>query len=348
MDGPLRSASGRRRSAIAVAALAACLAFASLAAVSAFAHALHPALLELVERGDGAIDVIWKTSLTQLSGVTLAPRLPARCVNESDRVESVDGIAVVERWTVRCGEGGLAGLDVAVDGLAASKTDALVRAAFADGRAFQSVLRPASPSLVVPARPSRLDVLRDYGRMGVEHILGGPDHLAFVLGLLLLATSPGMLLGTITAFTVGHSVTLALAALGLARLRQQPVEIAIAATVFLLAVEVAGGARDAAGLLRRRPWLVAGAFGLLHGLGFAGALAEVGLPQGEVPLAVLSFNLGIEAGQLLFVAAMLAVDVAIRRWTGGRPAWVETAAAYAIGSLAALWCIERTASLLGV
>ncbi|MFM8409885.1 MAG: HupE/UreJ family protein [Alphaproteobacteria bacterium] len=311
-------------------------------------HALHPALLDLAELPDNAIAVTWKTSLTQLSGVSLSPRLPTRCTDVGDRAESVDGIAVVERWTVRCGPGGLAGLEVAVDGLAASKTDALVRAAFADGRTMQAVLRPASPAMVVPSRPSRLSVLRDYARMGVEHILGGPDHLLFVLGLLLLATSPRMLLGTITAFTVGHSITLALAALGLARLRQQPVDVAIAATVFVLAVEVAGGGRGTAGRLRRSPWLVAGLFGLLHGLGFAGALAEVGLPQGEVPLSVLSFNLGIEAGQLLFVAAVIALDVALRRRAGGRPAWVQTAVAYAMGSLAALWCIERTAALFGV
>lgn len=319
-------------------------------AANAFAHALHPALLELRERADGMISVTWKTSLTQAPGVRLAPGLPTPCADVGESSEEVDGIAVVQRWTTRC-PGGLAGLEVAVEGLASSRTDALVRATFGDGRVFQAILRPSTPTTVVPARPSRVAVLRDYARLGFEHVLASPEHLLFLFGLLLLATGPAMLVRMVVAFTLGHSVTLTLAALGLGRLRQETVDLAIAATVFLLAVELAGphaSRDDRPGPLRRGAWLVAGLFGLLHGLGFAGALAEIGMPDGEIPAALLSFNLGIEAGLLAFLALLLALDAAWRRLAGDRPAWMESAAAWVIGALAALWCFERGAALFGV
>ena len=312
------------------------------------AHALHPALLDLSEDADGTTSVTWKTSVAQIPGVVLAPRLPASCAVIKPPVRTSDELALVERSVVRCGPGGLVGSEIGIAGLGESKTDALLRVRLVDGRLVQAVLRPDASRYVVPAKPSRLDVLRDYGRLGVSHILTGPDHLLFVLGLLLLAASPAMLLRTITAFTIGHSITLTLAALGLARVPQAPIEIAIAASVFFLAVELAGPGGTRAGLVRRLPWLVAGGFGLLHGLGFAGALAEVGLPAGEIPPALLAFNLGIESGQLLFVAFVLLVDALVRLVVGTRPARIERDAAYAIGSLAALWCMERTAALLGL
>ena len=319
-----------------------CLALSGHAA----AHPLAPAFLEIAERADGVSTVTWKTSTSQLPGVMLTPRLPSGCVRDGTPTQTLSGTGVVERWTARCGASGLVGHEIAIDGLQNSKTDALLRVALADGRTVQAILRPDAPSLVIPARPTGLDVLRGYGRLGVEHILTGPDHLLFVLGLLLLAAGPATLLKTITAFTVGHSVTLSLAVLGFAKVPPQPIEIGIALSVFLLAVELTR--RDAARLsmIRRLPWLMAGMFGLLHGLGFAGALTQVGLPDGEIPLAVLAFNVGIESGQLLFVATVLGLAEGLRRVVAARPAWLELGSAYVMGSVAALWCIERTVAMI--
>ena len=233
-----------------------------------------------------------------------------------------------------------------MDGLATGKTDALVRIMLADGRVVQGVLRAGEPRLAIPVRARRVDVLRSYAKLGIEHILTGPDHLLFVFGLLLLVASPGLLVRTITAFTAGHSVTLSLAALGLARLPSRPIEVGIAVSVFLLAVELSRDPRPTPTLMRRAPWAIAGLFGLLHGLGFAGALAEVGLPDGEIPTALFAFNVGIEIGQLCFVGIVLAAGVAVasivtRRIPAAR--WIPV---YAMGSLSALWCIERTLALV--
>ena len=183
---------------------------------------------------------------------------------------------------------------------------AVVRVVFSDGRVAEGVLAGDPPVFQVPAAPRPWRVLVDYARLGVGHILTGPDHLLFVFGLVLLAGASRRLLTTVTAFTLGHSVTLAAAVLGLVRLPAAPIEVAIAASVFVLAVELA---RDPGrpSAIRRRPWVMAFVFGLLHGLGFASALTEAGLPAGEIPLALLGFNLGIEVGQIAFVGCVLAI-----------------------------------------
>jgi hydrogenase/urease accessory protein HupE len=220
----------------------------------------------------------------------------------------------------------------------------LLRLVLADGRAIRHVLTAEQPSFVVPAREGALDVLASYGRLGVEHILTGYDHLLFVLGLVLLVGGGRRLLETVTAFTLGHSVTLALAVLGLVRVPQPPIEAGIAFSIYVLAVELAPRRLSRKPtLLARAPWLMAGLFGLLHGLGFAGALAQVGLPQGEIPLALFAFNLGIEAGQLVFVGVVLAVWAALRALPVRWPPSVLYVPAYAMGTLAAFWCLQRLA-----
>ncbi len=309
------------------------------------AHTMAPALLEITDQGAGLFAVSWKTSLMAPVGVTLQPILPAGCVDETARTETSGVESVTTRWTVRCARG-LAGGTVGVDGLATGKTDALVRIAFADGREVQGVVRASEPRLAVPARRARLDVLASYGKLGVEHILSGPDHLLFVLGLLLIVMTPRLLVKTITAFTLAHSITLSLAILGVVAFPSRLIEVGIAASVFLLAVELTRAAPSST-RLRRAPWLAAGAFGLLHGFGFAGALAEVGLPAGDIPLALFSFNLGIELGQLAFVALVAAVGWLIVHMVARRPAWLTLGPAYVMGSLSALWCLERAALLAG-
>jgi len=257
-----------------------------------------------------------------------------------------DEQSVSLRWTVDCGPQGLVGRDVAVEGLGPVRIDVLVRIALPDGRVVNRVLRADDPRLTVPARASRPAVVASYGRLGITHILSGPDHLLFVLGLLLLVPRARPLLKTITAFTLGHSITLSLVALDVVRVPSAPVELLIAVSVLVLAVELARDASLAPDPLRRNPWWMACVFGLLHGMGFAGALAEVGLPQAEIPLALFAFNVGIEIGQIVFVAVAGAALVALRpRLADASAAWLR-APAYGIGTCAAFWCFERAAVLL--
>ena len=307
----------------------------------ASAHPLAPSLLEIVEEAPGVATVRWKTPRKVAPGSDLLPVLPPDCrrAGEADVEETEE--ALLASWRVDCAGGSLAGRPVEVRGIAGSRTDVLFRVALADGRTFRGVLTAALPAFAVPERAGAPAVSAAYLRLGVGHILGGYDHLLFVLGLVLLVGRGRRLLGTITAFTLGHSVTLSLAALGIVHVPVAPVEAAIAFSIVLLAAELARGPEAAPGFVRHSPWLATGSFGLLHGLGFAGALSEVGLPEGEIPLALLSFNLGIEIGQVTFVLALLALaavtPAAGARFTG--PARGVTA--YATGSLAAFWVLER-------
>ncbi len=324
-----------------VAALA--LAFAPAVAT---AHPLAPALLDLHERGEGKVEVAWKLPRRTLAGVDRSPELPPTCHRVETLPRVVTGLSVTERWIADCGAGGLVGQRVGVRGLDATSTDALLRVTLADGHVIQRVLRPDAAFVDVPEATPGLEVAQDYGTLGLEHILTGADHLLFVFGLLLLVGGGRRLVQTITAFTVGHSITLSLAATGFVHFPSRPIEVAIALSIFWLAVDLARHAERRASWMRRAPWLMAGSFGLLHGLGFAGALAEAGLPAGEIPLALLSFNLGIETGQLLFVAAMLAASSLLRGLAPRVPIWLARVPVYAMGSLAAYWCIERAALLI--
>ena len=317
-----------------------------LGAGPARAHPLAPALLELREHGDGRVEVKFKTPAKRLPGTNLVPLLPESCSTTALPTIEREGTGIVERYAVAC-NASLAGARVGIRGLEASQTDALLRVELADGRHVQSVLRSSEPSLVIPRQPSRLGVLRDYVRLGVEHIASGLDHLLFVFGLLVLvAARTGPLLKTVTAFTVGHSVTLSLAVLGFVSFPSGLVELAIAGSIFVLGAELAQGPGGAPGRLRRFPWAMAGAFGLLHGFGFAGALAQVGLPSGEIPLALFAFNVGIELGQLAFIGLVLAAWRLVARVQVPMPPWSSALPAYGIGCLAAYWCIERAAGLI--
>ncbi len=232
----------------------------------------------------------------------------------------------------------LVGQRIGVQGLHERATDALLRIRLADGRLIETVLRGDAPVISIPERTGRLDVLHGYLRLGFEHILSGPDHLLFVLGLVLLVRGRRRLLWTITAFTAGHSVTLSLAVLGFVHIAPAPVEALIAFTIFVVAVKLTG---DRQGWAQRFPWAMAGAFGLLHGLGFAGALAQVGLPDAEIPLALFSFNVGIELGQLCFVACVLGSRAALHLLPVHWPRATDLIPAYTIGSLAVFWMLAR-------
>jgi len=225
-----------------------------------------------------------------------------------------------------------------------ARTNALVRIELPGGFVQRGVVYGGSPTLEVTGAPSAWQTARDYAALGFGHITGGIDHLLFMLGLLLLVRGTRMLVETITAFTLGHSVTLSLAALGFVHLPTRPIEVAIAASILWLAVELAQPASAPRGQAWRRPRTLAGAFGLLHGFGFARALAEVGLPPHDIPLALGSFNLGIELGQLSFALVLIPAYALARRL--GMAAAPTRALAYAIGSLASFWMFQRAALLL--
>jgi hypothetical protein len=315
-----------------------------LAAAGAWAHPLAPSLLDVRVRDGGRAEVTFKTPALQPSGSRIEPQLPVHCQVVDEPEVREEGSAAVVRMQLDCGVRGLIGSRLGISGLGDSRTNGLVRVELPGGHVQRGVVDAAAPTLEVTGAPSAWQTARAYCALGFEHILGGIDHLLFVLGLLVLVRGPRMLIETVTAFTVGHSITLSLAALGFARAPTGPIEVAIAASIVWLAVEIAqpGGGPTR---LWHRPRTLAGGFGLLHGFGFAGALAEVGLPASDIPLALGSFNVGIELGQLCFVAVLVLAYLAAKRVGYAAPAWGGRAIAYGIGSLASFWMFERIAQL---
>jgi hypothetical protein len=324
--------------------LAPLLALLLVAGASA-AHELRPAYLELRELGDGRYEARFRVPTRDGRALPLRAVLPDACRESSARSLVTSGAAREERFAFAC-PGGLAGRELRIDGLAATLTDVLVRVERADGTAQVARLLPRSPALRVEAAPGTLSVAQSYLALGVEHVLGGPDHLLFLLALLWIVRGSRQLVATISAFTLAHSLTLAAAALGVLRLPAQPVEAAIALSIAFLAREIVCAGRGRSGLGSRRPWLVAFAFGLLHGFGFAGALREVGLPERAIPLALLCFNAGVELGQLGFAALAIAPAAAALRLLP-KLRWPEALPAYAIGALASFWTIERVIGFFG-
>jgi hydrogenase/urease accessory protein HupE len=317
------------------------LAFAGLSGVAS-AHEVRPAYLELRESSSGELDVLWKTPMVGDMRLALAPVLSGESEELTPMATRHTGNAAVQSWRLRLAEP-LRGRTLHIDGLAATMTDALVRIEFADGSNWVARLTPQSPELKIPEEQRSGAVAAIYFGLGVEHILLGIDHLLFVLALLLVTRGTKRLVLTITAFTVAHSITLALATVGVVQMPASPVEAVIALSIVFVAAEVIHAQRGIEGLTARAPWIVAFTFGLLHGFGFAGALAEIGLPQGQIPLALFFFNVGVEAGQLLFVAAVLAVMALWRRARVTPPDWAGLVPPYAIGSIAMFWVIERIA-----
>ena len=323
--------------------LPAVLLFTSFTA-TADAHRLQPAYLEINEQSAGKFSILWKRPFVGGRPMNIYPQLPSNFRNLTEPVVQLLSTGAVERWMVASGKNGLTNETIVIDGLSATQTDTLLRIQLIDGSMHTTVLRPGSPSFLIPQKASKSKVAGSYLVLGIEHILGGFDHLLFVLGLLLIVRSTMLLIKTITSFTLAHSVTLAMATLGFVYVPQAPVEAVIALSIIFLASELAKQHRGETGLTTRAPWLVALTFGLLHGFGFAGALTEVGLPQSDIPLALLFFNVGVEVGQLMFVSGVLVVTWMINKMKFRWPVWVEHAPAYAIGSLAAFWFIQRTVS----
>ena len=309
-----------------------------LAIEQASAHRFAPSLLRIFETGSEDYNVVWKTPAQATSNVPLVPVFPATCTALNGSGEALEGTGVIRQWRMRCA-GGLVGAVIAVSGLAENQSSVLFSLENLDGSFYQSLLNTEQSFFTVPAEPAAVTVIKEYSGLGVEHIWSGIDHLLFVFGLLLLVGGGKRLVWTITSFTLGHSITLSLVTLGFFEYPVAWVEFAIALSIFMLAVELARP--DKGGLFRAYPWWLAGGFGLLHGMGFAGALAEVGLPQAELPLALLFFNVGIEIGQLLFICGAWGTGLLLRGFLQDWQQRLLPVPVYVLGALSAMWCIER-------
>ena len=321
-----------------------------LLAAPAAADDFKPAYLQLTQRDATSYDVLWKVpALDEITSLALRPLFPAgtRALTPP-RSTYATGSSVI-RWRVAV-PGGLDGKPVHFEGGSAGRTDILVRMERLDGSEQLERISPASPVFTAVPSPGPFEVIASYTRLGIEHILTGVDHLLFVAALVMLVRGPRQLFLTITAFTVAHSITLALATLGVVDVLGPPVEAVIALSIAFVAVEIVQRQRGNPSLASEKPWLVAFSFGLLHGLGFAGALAEVGLPENNIPLALLFFNVGVEIGQLLFVAVLLAAAALFARVRARRaavpldPRLYPLLPAYVIGGLACFWLFERVAA----
>ena len=318
-----------------------------LSAVSARAHTSLPAYLELNEVAAGTFTVVWRVPAAEGPPPAIYPVLPAHC-SAPDVPAAVQALgSVITSGVVACGSAGLVDHLIAIDGLRVQIMDVLVRIAFLDGTRLTRVLKPDAPSFVVQMVQGSGTDGWGYVRLGIDHILSGIDHLLFVFGLLLLVAGVRRLVKAVTAFTAAHSITLGLATVGLVHVPPAPVEALIALSIVFLAVELVQYERGQMRLTHRKPWLVTFAFGLLHGFGFAGALSQIGLPSDDIPMALLSFNLGVEAGQLAFIAVALVVFAALRRVELRPQPWMRLVPAYIIGTLASLWFVERCALLIG-
>jgi hypothetical protein len=326
----------------------------AILAGAAEAHEVRPGYLQLRHIGGSTYNLLWKVPARGDLRLAIYVRLPENC-RAMESVTRFADSAFIERARLHC-DGGLVGHQIAIDGLEGTRTDVLARVERADGTAQTVRLTPEQTAFTVVAAAGALAVAKAYFGLGVEHILLGVDHLLFVLALLFLVRSWPRLVATVTAFTVAHSLTLAAATLGWIHVPQKPVEAAIALSIVFVAADILRARADS--LTRRAPWIVAFAFGLLHGLGFAGALRETGVPEHAVPVALLFFNLGVEAGQLVFIAAVFVVFWLMKTWrvrasiradhhTWHVAAAISAPAAYAVGALAAFWVFERAAGFWG-
>jgi hydrogenase/urease accessory protein HupE len=276
--------------------------------------------------------------------LSMQPVFPEACRERTPPASVSAGGAMISHWSLRC-PAGIYGTSVRIRGLENTMTDVLVRVVHENGYTQMVRLTPGETAFVVEEESSSLDVIRVYTALGIEHILMGVDHLLFVFALLLIVNGWRRLVGTITAFTIAHSLTLAAATMGYVHVPQAPVEAVIALSILFLATEIIHNRQNRPGLAKRFPWLVAFIFGLLHGFGFAGALAEIGLPELSIPLALLFFNVGVELGQLFFVFAVVGSSWLLRKLVTVRVLQSsELAASYLIGGLSAFWVIERTYS----
>jgi hydrogenase/urease accessory protein HupE len=317
------------------------------APIVAEAHEIRPAYLQIDEVANRRYRLLWRTPVLAGMRLPVVLSLPDETREANEPVSQRLSDSVIERYVIDTGAKGLTGRRIEFVGLQATVTDVLVRVQMLDGTLMTTLIHPSQPWVDIAASQGPLVVARAYMTHGVEHILLGIDHLLFVLGLVLLVRNRWMLVKTITAFTIAHSITLALATFGYASIPVPPLNAAIALSILFLGPEIVRAGRGGTSLTIRQPWIVAFAFGLLHGFGFASGLTQMGLPQSDIPLALFSFNVGVELGQLGFVALVLLLEKSFTvleiRW----PRAIELLPAYSVGGLGAFWTIDRLFAMVG-
>lgn len=320
--------------------------FALLMPRAGFAHEARPCFLELRETAPGQFELLWRTPTLAGMRLPVVLQLPEgiKDLKPPETQELTD--SVLERHWFDAGPGGLSGKTIEFPGLQLTITDVLVQVELLDGRHWTTIVRPSDARIEITAAQTKWGVARTYVAHGIRHILFGADHLLFVLGLLLIVKDRWMLLKTVTSFTVAHSITLAVATLGYANAPAAPLNAAIALSILFLGPEIVRAWRGETSFTIRHPWVVAFAFGLLHGFGFASALTSAGLPPSELPLALLSFNVGVEIGQVSFVLLILLLERAFRALEIRWPRVVELLPGYTVGVLGAYWTIQRVGVLL--
>jgi len=306
-----------------------------------FAHELQPSSLELRQLTPERYEVIWRAPIYYGKTHPASLQLPEQWQTVGEPTIKQLSDSALHRRVVNVPNGDINGEVIRFPGLQATITDVFIRFIWLDGIQTTSIVRPSQPWVEIVSQRSAWQVVGDYTVLGVEHILSGFDHLTFVFALILIVSGARRLLITVTSFTLAHSITLAGATLGVMWVPGPPVEATIALSILFLASELVKVNRGQPSLTALYPWIVAFVFGLLHGLGFAGALSDVGLPQNEVPLALLMFNVGVELGQLFFIAVILVLIMALRKVRFEWPAWARQVPAYGIGGVAAFWFIER-------
>jgi len=306
-----------------------------------FADEIRPGYLELKESNQNVFSVLWKVPSKNDKKLNLQLQLPANCIDKTEANSQLINGAYIQHWITVCDDG-LIDQSISITGLDVTNTDVLLRLEFNNGSSHSVQLTPTNRTYLIPTEASPLQIVSTYTMLGIEHILLGADHLLFVFALLLIVNNTRKLVLTITAFTVAHSITLGAATLGFVHVPQKPVEAVIALSILFLAVEIIHGKQGRLGYAARWPWLVAFIFGLLHGFGFAGALAEIGLPQQAIPLALIFFNVGVEFGQLLFVLGVVLFTLILHQLKLTKLInQAETVVIYSIGGLSSFWLFER-------
>ena len=304
------------------------------------AHESRPAYLEIKETAPGQYSTLWRTPVLSGNQLLVTLQLPEGIEDTKPKIVQHLSDSRVERRWIDAGPDGLAGKAIEFVGLQFTITDVLARMEFLDGRKLTLIARPGRPYVIFEGSQSSFQVAQTYTVEGVRHISFGFDHLIFVFALLLIVRDRWMLFKTVTAFTIAHSITLALATLDIFQPPRPPVEITIALSILFLAPEILRQRRGETSFTLRHPWVVAFAFGLLHGFGFSSVLIDAGLPRSEIPVALLSFNIGVEIGQLAFIGLLILSWSLIRKFRASWPQWLYQVPAYMVGTLGAFWTVR--------